>query len=108
MPTEPELSPEILSPSHFQKSEVSGFDAANAVTVRDEVSIAITRKDAKIDLRYFKNFTSKEKNMIELILTLIALAFVVTWNRHYIATKDSSIQGYVEYLKEKYYYKKKD
>ena len=46
--------------------------------------------------------------MIELILTLIALAFVVTWNRHYIETKDSSIQGYVEYLKEKYYYKKKD
>lgn len=34
--------------------------------------------------------------------------FAGNWNEHYIATKDTSIQGYIEYLKEKYYYKKKD
>lgn len=46
--------------------------------------------------------------MLRDILVIVLIAFCVTWNKHYIETKDSSIQGYIEYLKEKYYYKKKD
>lgn len=46
--------------------------------------------------------------MLRIILVIVLIAFCVTWNKHYIETKDSSIQGYIEYLKEKYYYKKKD
>ena len=38
-----------------------------------------------------------------LILALIFLTY--NYNKYYIATRDSSIEGFVEYKKEKYYYK---
>lgn len=47
-------------------------------------------------------------NILEVLITVAGIFFCITWNKHYIATKDTSIQGYIEYLKEKYYYKKKD
>ena len=46
--------------------------------------------------------------MLKLIIGTILMVYVITWNTYYIKTKDTSIQGYIEYLKEKYYYKKKD
>lgn len=50
----------------------------------------------------------EERKMIKFIVGTILMAYVITWNTYYIKTKDTSIQGYIEYLKEKYYYKKKD
>ena len=47
-------------------------------------------------------------DMLRILLVAVLVAFCVTWNKHYIETKDTSIQGYIEYLKEKYFYKKKD
>ena len=42
------------------------------------------------------------------ILIIIMVVLVISHNKYYIETKDTSIQGYIEYLKEKYYYKKKN
>lgn len=42
------------------------------------------------------------------ILIIVIIVLVISHNKYYIATNDRSIQGYIEYLKEKYYFKKKD
>ena len=41
---------------------------------------------------------------------LIILGLIISkqYLDYQIATKDRSIQGFIEYLKEKFYYKKKD
>lgn len=43
--------------------------------------------------------------MLTTILIIALIFLVYNYNKYYIATKDSSIEGFVEYLKEKYYYK---
>lgn len=44
--------------------------------------------------------------MIEILIVLAAIFLTVNYNKHYMATKDSSLQGFIEYLKKKYYDKK--
>lgn len=34
------------------------------------------------------------------------LFLIINYNKHYLETKDPSIQGFIEYMKEKYYNKK--
>lgn len=44
---------------------------------------------------------------METILIIAAIAFTVTYLNYQIETKDKSIQGYIKYMKNKYW-KKKD
>lgn len=39
------------------------------------------------------------------LATLISLILSIEWFKHYQATGDNSIQGFLEYLKDKYYTK---
>lgn len=43
--------------------------------------------------------------MLITLLILILIFLTYNYNKHYIATKDSSIEGFIEYMKDKYYYK---
>lgn len=45
---------------------------------------------------------------MKLILIIFALFLTMQYLDYQVNTKDKSIQGFIEYLKEKYYYKKKD
>ncbi len=45
-------------------------------------------------------------DMLVIPWIIIAGFLVHNYNSHYVATKDTSIQGFIEYLKDKYYYKK--
>ena len=46
------------------------------------------------------NHTPKEKmKMITIIWIALALAFCITYNKHYMETKDPSLKGYINYLK---------
>ena len=42
------------------------------------------------------------------LIIIVLLELVWQYIKYQAKTNDKSIQGYVEYLKEKYYYKKKD
>ena len=85
--------------------------AAWAVTTEDEISIVIAKKHDIMEQKRFI-ISPLEEYMTTKIIAIAAAGiigfFAGNWNEHYIATKDTSIQGYIEYLKEKYYYKKKD
>lgn len=40
------------------------------------------------------------------IIYIVAMCFLLyNYNKHYMQTKDTSIQGFIEYLKDKYYTK---
>ena len=45
--------------------------------------------------------------MVLLVFIAIMIFLAHNYNKHYIETKDTSIEGFIEYMKEKYY-KKKD
>ena len=42
------------------------------------------------------------------ILICVVWFLIIQQLEYQIKTKDKSIQGFIEYLKEKYYYRKKD
>lgn len=41
------------------------------------------------------------------IITILAIVVAVTYMNYQVKTKDTSLQGYFEYMKEKYWNKKK-
>ena len=45
---------------------------------------------------------------MKFFLLILALFLTAQYLNYQVKTKDQSIQGFIEYLKEKYYYKKKD
>lgn len=45
--------------------------------------------------------------MIKTLLLIALIVLFISHNKYYIETNDRSIQGYIEYMKDKYY-KKKD
>ena len=46
--------------------------------------------------------------MLKVLLLIVLVVLFISHNKYYIKTNDRSIQGYLEHLKNKYYYKKKD
>lgn len=44
-------------------------------------------------------------NVIEIVILVAVIFLTANYNKHYLETKDSSLQGFIEYLKEKYYEK---
>jgi len=40
--------------------------------------------------------------MIYILVAIVMFFFVNNYNKHYIETKDSSLAGYIQYMKEKY------
>lgn len=44
--------------------------------------------------------------MIKALASIIIVFLIYNQNRYYIKTGDSSLQGFIEYLKIKYYYSK--
>ncbi len=42
------------------------------------------------------------------VLIIIAMFLTFQYTNYQIEKKDKSLQGFIEYLKEKFYYKKKD
>lgn len=45
---------------------------------------------------------------MEFIVAVLALVVTTEYSVYRRNTGDKSVQGFIEYLKEKYYYKKKD
>ena len=44
---------------------------------------------------------------IVITMWIIVVGFLTTnWNKHYMKTKDTSLQGFYEYMKDKYWNKK--